>query len=489
MAEFSFPKFTPEVLSTNMLEAARGPKTVNATEPEQFAPPVAQLCVPLPVTKARSLLNQAREKAPPRGWRYLFRAIRRQPRVNDLIFRVMAELIKISRRSNSLIQGLHEQIDFARHQAVVIQERIRHVVQTDYEQQEDIASLKQTLAQIQSQYKEEVAALTRTMSENSLHELDRVQESLRNETRSLLETQGQILDQQHARLAAIIEQARERADSVAVEMSALQRQIASELSEIQARGLRADRSLQRLRRTRNPVEAIRPTTTSRAIAPEGEAQAAAEEKFDYFMFEQRFRGDITVIKQRQASYVDFFRRNKNVVDLGCGRGEFVELLMEHGIPATGIDMNEEMIESCQARGLKVVLADLFEYLGSRPDRSIGGIFSAQVIEHLSSDQIMRLVGLCGAKLIAGGLVVIETVNANCLYALGNFYLDPSHVKPVPCGLLQFMFEQVGFKIVETCFSGLVPEMEAEPVLRASGGGAPVNFEKYQDYAIIAVCPS
>lgn len=524
MAEFSFSKLTPEVISETMLEAACRSKAEDATEPEGFAPPIIQLCTPLPVTKGRSLLEQAREKSPPSGWRYFFRALRRQPRVNGLIFRVLAESLKISQRSNKLLVGLHEQIDFSRHQAVVTHERIRHIVQTDSRQQEELAALRQTLvemqnqqseilsleetllktqreqqeeltkltetlAKTQSQSQEEIAALTRTMSEDSLRELARVHEGLREETHSLLEAQRQTLEQQHARLLAMIEEAKERVDSVAGEISAFQRRIGSELSEVGARVLRADLALQQLRKTRRPARATRSTFTSQASAPEDKAHGAIEEKFDYFMFEQRFRGDMTVIRQRQESYVDFFRQRKNVVDLGCGRGEFVELLAEHSIPATGIDMNEEMIESCQARGLKVVLADLFEYLESRSDRSIGGIFSAQVVEHFSSNQIMRLVELCGTKLNSGGVVVVETINANCLYALGNFYLDPTHVKPVPCSLLQFMFEQVGFEIRETRFSGPVAGIKAEPVLRSPGGGVLAHFENYQDYAIIAVRPS
>ena len=525
MAEFSFSKLTPEVISATMLEAACRPKAEDVTEPEGLAPPILQLCAPLPVTKAIGLLEQAREKSPPSGWRYFFRVLRRQPRVNGLIFRVLAELIKISRRSNKLMEGLHEQIDFARHQAAGTQERIRHVVQTDSKRQEELAALRQTLVKMQDQqsagilsleetllriqkeqreelvnltqtltetqsrHREEVAALTRTMSEDGLRELSRVQGSLREETHSFLEAQRKTLEQQHASLLAMIEEAKGRADSVAGEISAFQPRIGSELNEVRARVLRADLALQRLRKTRSPARSTRSTVTPRPGVPEDKAHTAIEEKFDYFMFEQRFRGDMTEIKQRQESYVDFFRGRRNVVDLGCGRGEFVELLSEQGIPATGIDMNEEMIESCQARGLKVVLAGLFEYLESRPDRSIGGIFSAQVVEHLSSNQIMRLVELCGTKLEAGGIAVVETINANCLYALGNFYLDPTHVKPVPCNLLQFMFEQAGFEIRETRFSGPVAGIKAEPVLRSSGGGVPVNFENYQDYAIIAVRPS
>jgi 2-polyprenyl-3-methyl-5-hydroxy-6-metoxy-1,4-benzoquinol methylase len=509
MAEFSFSKLTPEVISATMLEAACRPKREDVIESEGLAPPILQLCAPLPVTKAMGLLEQAREKSPPSGWRYFFRALRRQPRVNGLIFRVLAEVIKISRRSNKLMEGLHEQIDFARYQATGTQERIRHVVQTDSKRQEELAALRQTLVKMQDQQsarilsleetllriqkeqREELAKLTQTLMETQSQHREGVAaltRTMSEEMHSFLEAQRKTLEQQHASLLAMIEEAKGRADSVAGEISAFQRRIGSELNEVRARLLRADLALQRLRKTRSPARSTRSTVIPRSGAPEDKAHTAIEEKFDYFMFEQRFRGDMTEIKQRQESYVDFFRGRRNVVDLGCGRGEFVELLSEQGIPATGIDMNEEMIESCQARGLKVVLAGLFEYLESRPDRSIGGIFSAQVVEHLSSNQIMRLVELCGTKLEAGGIVVVETINANCLYALGNFYLDPTHVKPVPCNLLQFMFEQAGFEIRETRFSGPVAGIKAEPVLRSSGG-VPVNFENYQDYAIIALRPS
>jgi O-antigen chain-terminating methyltransferase len=170
-----------------------------------------------------------------------------------------------------------------------------------------------------------------------------------------------------------------------------------------------------------------------------------ETPFDYFAFERRFRGSMAEIKGRQAQYLHIFAGRDDVLDIGCGRGEFLELLAEHGVRAHGVDMNPAMVECCRARGLTVVQGDMFEHLNGLQDAGLDGIFVAQVVEHLTPGGIARLIGLCAAKLRPGGLMVAETVNPCCPIALGHFFLDPSHVRPVPAELLRFMFEQHAFR--------------------------------------------
>lgn len=207
--------------------------------------------------------------------------------------------------------------------------------------------------------------------------------------------------------------------------------------------------------------------------------------FDYFMFEHSNRGSISDIKRRQSKYLDLFMGRHDVLDLGCGRGEFVELLSENGINVTGVDQNPDMVQFCHDRGLTVVEADMFDYLESLPDASLDAVFSAQVVEHLAPEQIVRLVQLCGQKLRSHGVMVAETVNTNCPEALANFYLDPTHVRPVPAKMLRFIFEQAAFKFKGWKFSAPVGGSGADEAIDVAGD-LPKEIGLYQDYAAIAV---
>ena len=179
----------------------------------------------------------------------------------------------------------------------------------------------------------------------------------------------------------------------------------------------------------------------------------SESEFDYFLFEERFRGSEEDIKNRQRRYIDIFRGRENVIDLGCGRGEFLELMKENKIVARGVESNTDMFLLCQEKGLEVLQESLFDYLESVPDASIGGIFCSQVIEHLPSGLQIRLVALSQKKLKPGSPLVIETINPECFLALSrNFFLDPTHVRPVHPEMLRFLLESLNFEKVELQFS-------------------------------------
>ena len=207
--------------------------------------------------------------------------------------------------------------------------------------------------------------------------------------------------------------------------------------------------------------------------------------FDYFLFEHRHRGPVSEIKRRQSTYLDLFRWKENVVDLGCGRGEFVELLSENGINVTGVDINEDMVDFCRDRGLSVVQSDIFDYLTGLSDKTLDGIFLSQVVEHLSPERILELISLCSKKLGPGGVIVAETVNTNCPVALSNFYLDPTHVRPVPPEMLSFMFEQEALRVQTFRFSSPLAGNNTDEVLDTSSGFAQEG-RIYQDYAVVAL---
>ena len=195
------------------------------------------------------------------------------------------------------------------------------------------------------------------------------------------------------------------------------------------------------------------------------AHFPGETQFDYFLFERRFRGSEEEIRNRQKAYLEHFRGRENVVDLGCGRGEFLELMRENTVSARGVESNTDMFLYCKEKGLDVIQEDLFTYLESVQDGSIGGIFCSQVIEHLPSNLQIRLASLCSTKLKSRSPLVIETINPECLFALSrNFFLDPTHVRPVPAEMLRFLLESLHFEDVEIRFSLRVHSGQDIPIL-------------------------
>lgn len=276
-----------------------------------------------------------------------------------------------------------------------------------------------------------------------------------------------------------------------------------EFDEMRMRVIRAERSV---RMVSEAGDALPATSKSKGTSGErlaknpnqqmnaegthvvSEAQTAGKlcgQSFDYFMFEHEFRGSASEIKQRQSAYLELFRGRENVLDLGCGRGEFVELLSENEINVKGVDNNQDMIEFCSDRGVPVVLADVFDYLRALPDASVDGISAFQVIEHLRFDQILEFVGLCQEKLKVDGIIVVETVNTSCPQALAEFYLDPSHIRPVPAQLLRYIFEQGQFRVQPLLFSGVLWKSSLNPTLEVATFGLPEDADFYRDYAVVA----
>jgi len=218
------------------------------------------------------------------------------------------------------------------------------------------------------------------------------------------------------------------------------------------------------------------------------SEALSKDSFDYLAFEERFRGNRDLIRQRQAVYLEFFVNRENVVDLGCGRGEFVELLYQNGIDGVGVDSNESMIQFCRSQGLRVIHADLFDYLASLTDESIDGITAFQVVEHLPFQQLLKLLDVSRNKLKPGGVLVAETVNIYCPVALSHFYIDPSHMRPLPPDLLRFLCEQAGFEVDLLRFSSPAPGSNTRDIMDVVLADFPREVSIYNDYSVIAVKP-
>jgi O-antigen chain-terminating methyltransferase len=228
----------------------------------------------------------------------------------------------------------------------------------------------------------------------------------------------------------------------------------------------------------------RAVATQPSAAVPGQVARTASPAFDYTHFAERFRGTEEDIRERQRIYAPLFGGRSSVLDIGCGRGEFLDLMREAGVAARGIDLDEQAVAYCAAKGHKAERADLFEYLEAQADGSLDGIFCAQVIEHLPPEQLPQMLRLCAVKLGRDGVIVLETPNPECLAIFAtHFYIDPTHTRPVPPSLAAFYLEEFGFGRIEV--RQLAPATESFPELRELPTGVRERFFGGLDYAIIA----
>ena len=181
------------------------------------------------------------------------------------------------------------------------------------------------------------------------------------------------------------------------------------------------------------------------------AQPAAAAVPDYFAFEAKMRGSTADVRERQRPYVADFTGAAPVLDVGCGRGEFLGLLRGAGIDARGVDADADMVAYARGEGLEVEQADALAHLESLPDGSLGGIFAAQVVEHLPPATLFRLLELAARKLRPGGLLVAETINPLSPLALRSYFADLTHAQPLVPETLALLARQAGFQEVETRF--------------------------------------
>lgn len=223
-----------------------------------------------------------------------------------------------------------------------------------------------------------------------------------------------------------------------------------------------------------------------------ECQDSEYDNIDYFDFENHFRGSIDSIKKAQEIYLEYFRDKTNVIDIGCGRGEFLSLMKDNGITARGVDIYEPYADYCNMKGLSAVCGDGVDFLSKQ--ESVDGIFVGQVVEHLKTEEIIRLCSIAYEKLLEGGCIVIETPNPTSLAIYTNaFYIDPSHIKPVHPLTMKYFLEKAGFteiKIVYTEHSRPpfeIPELNIEGAGEFNSAMKNVSELLYgsQDYAVIA----
>jgi O-antigen chain-terminating methyltransferase len=196
--------------------------------------------------------------------------------------------------------------------------------------------------------------------------------------------------------------------------------------------------------------------------------------FKYVGFEDTFRGSRDNIRARFEEYAPRFDGLSNVVDLGCGRGEFLELLNARGIAARGVDSNHAMAEACRARGLDVTEGDALTFFQAQADASLGGVFSAQVVEHLPPAYLVRLLETVAHKVRPGGLVILETINPTSWVAFfDSFIRDITHVWPLHPETLQYLMRASGFRESTIEYRAPVPtEDQLQPLPTPAWGTHP-----------------
>jgi O-antigen chain-terminating methyltransferase len=205
--------------------------------------------------------------------------------------------------------------------------------------------------------------------------------------------------------------------------------------------------------------------------------------FDYARFAEKFRGPEEYVKTGQKIYLPYFAGCRNVLDIGCGRGEFLKMMRDAGIPARGIDLSQESVAACRFAGLDAEVADAFRYLEGLPEGSLDGVFCAQVVEHLPPERLPELIRGCASRLAPGGVIAIETPNPECLAIFAtHFYLDPTHTRPVPHLLLIFYLEEFGVGNIE--LRRLSPARESMPAIDSLPEEFREAFFGALDYAVI-----
>ncbi len=252
------------------------------------------------------------------------------------------------------------------------------------------------------------------------------------------------------------------------------------------------REVAQLQRKIDAARASGPSTSSPATALP--ASSPAIDDALYIALEDAFRGDPVVIRVRQHQYLpyvqDVVTQNAPLLDIGCGRGEWLQILRDSNIPATGIDTNAASVQECSAQGLNVSHADAITYLTNATEKSLGAITLFQVLEHLPFATMVHLLRLALRALVPGGVLIAEVPNSETLsVGASTFWIDPTHERPLFPGLLEFLATEVGYTSVEGLYSSpLAPEpdfSELAPHVREPLLAMHRQLNGNGDFAIIA----
>ncbi|MGD0034326.1 class I SAM-dependent methyltransferase [Paenibacillus illinoisensis] len=176
--------------------------------------------------------------------------------------------------------------------------------------------------------------------------------------------------------------------------------------------------------------------------------------FQYSDFAERFSATSEEVKKIFSQYLQYFKPTDTIIDIGCGKGFFLELLTENNLSGIGVDTDPQLIKECRDKKLNAYVHEGSQYLSEQADSSIDAIFCAHVIEHLTVPQKIDFLRLSYQKLKNGGVLVIETPNTTSGYVMNNlYYLDPTHERPLFPEALKHLAVMSGFSIVNSYLSG------------------------------------
>lgn len=348
----------------------------------------------------------------------------------------------------------------------------------------------------------ELAAIARRITEDTQQELDRVDRMARGLAGAISGVSDEMLKRWES-LVSRDQRYSGRMDDLRGSVAAAQQQVAVLKREFERLASAPATSRTTHDISGSPVANVAATSA----APAGDA-AAETSAWKYVGFEDLFRGSRDEIRARQETYLPLFAGASDVLDIGCGRGEFLDLLHAHGISARGCDLNHEMVEVCRARGLDVTEADALSYLQQQPDASLGGLMAAQVVEHLEPSYLLHVLEQAQRVLRPGAVMVLETINAACWLAFFESYIrDLTHVRPLHPDTLRYLVQASGFADTEVRFAAPVDpanrlqplprvvRQQADPQMIALADTFDGNMDRlnrlmftHMDYAVIARRP-
>jgi O-antigen chain-terminating methyltransferase len=209
----------------------------------------------------------------------------------------------------------------------------------------------------------------------------------------------------------------------------------------------------------------------------------------YRRFEDRFRGTREEVKLKLQVYAPLLAAleasgvERNGVDYGCGRGEWLDLLTSRGWSMTGVDINDAMVRDLAERGVDIVIQDALEHIRGLPAHSIGLVSGFHIAEHLSPEVLVTLIGEAHRVLVPSGMLILETPNPeNLLVGSNRFYMDPTHIRPIPPEYFNYIGKQAGFA---ACAVVGLPAFDPDSSDRSLAATFQQCLDLPNDYALLA----
>jgi SAM-dependent methyltransferase len=335
---------------------------------------------------------------------------------------------------NSVEKGLTESREYADQVTAAVAGKLE-------EQTRQLSSQHQQLAA-------QTAEQTELLSKQQREQADQIQmatQAAEQQSRLFSERQQELAQQLEAQNQQLSQQQQELARQVEAQNSDLLRRQKETQTEI----------VMQERRLMSFVDGVGKQTSESAGQSVAQLKATEDEHLLdplYASFEDQFRGDREEIKDRLRVYLPILKAGnvvEDVLDIGCGRGEWLEILSQEGVRARGLDRNRVFIAQCRQRGFDVVEADALAYLQSLPNGSLSAATSFHLVEHLPFEVLMKLLDEIVRTLRSGGLLILETPNPeNVIVGSYSFYADPTHRNPIPSPTLQFLLESRGLSRIE-----------------------------------------